>query len=97
MHKRKYFLLGVFGPLALLVVASIVTILGIAFTYDGKCGGLIPWLAGPKPCSFWEYLSGSSSATFIVVGLAYWPFILALLFVPPIIGLFLDIKADRIH
>jgi hypothetical protein len=95
MHKRKYFLIGAFGPLALLVVASIVTILGIAFTYDGKCGGLIPWLAGPKPCSFWEYVSGSSSATFIIVWLAYWPFILALLLVPPITGLILDMQADR--
>jgi hypothetical protein len=97
MHTRKYFLIGLLGPLAILVVASIITVLGIAFTYDGKCGGLFPFLAGPKPCSFWEYVSGNSSAIFLVVWLAYWPFILALLFVSPVIGLFLDIKADRIH
>jgi hypothetical protein len=92
MHKRKYFLFGLFGPIAILAVASISIILDIAAGYNGKCGGFLPWLAGPKPCSFWEYVSGNSGAVFLIVWITYWPFLLALILLPPVIGLLVDIQ-----
>ncbi|MCI0613752.1 hypothetical protein L0244_12270 [bacterium] len=95
MRKRKYFYFGFFGPIAILTVASILIILQIAFRYNGKCGGFLPWLAGPMPCSFWEYVSGNSIATFTVVWIAYWPFLLALIAVPPLVGLVLDVQAEH--
>jgi hypothetical protein len=55
----------------------------------------MPFLAGPKPCSFWEYITGEASLIFIIVGYSYWPLILAFIVVPLTIGLILDMKADH--
>jgi hypothetical protein len=95
MHKRKYFLFGLFGPITILAVGSILIILDIAVGYNGKCGGFLPWLAGPKPCSFWEYVSGNSLMTFTILWISYWPIILTLIIFLVSIGLFLDKQAER--
>jgi hypothetical protein len=87
---RRYFLCGLLVPIAILIVTSIIIILNIAFSYDGKCGGLLPWLAGSKPCSLWEYVSGNTLAVFAVLWISYWPFALALLLISTLIGFFLD-------
>jgi hypothetical protein len=95
MQNRKYFLWGFFVPLSILAITSILTAIKIAIAYDGKCGGFLPWLAGPQPCSFWKYFSGNSSMILTIVWISYWPFILAFIFVPAFIGFFLDRKANR--
>jgi phosphotransferase system glucose/maltose/N-acetylglucosamine-specific IIC component len=93
--RRRYFLFGLFVPIAILIAASIILIVNTALSYNGKCGGFLPWLAGPKPCSLWEYVYGNSLAIIAVVGISYWPVILALIFVPALIGFSVDRQNQR--
>jgi len=52
-----------------------------------------PWLAGPKPCSIWEYVAGNMLLFAVLLGATYWPLVLALLFLPPIVGYLFDRRA----
>jgi hypothetical protein len=58
-------------------------------SYRGECGGFIPSLAGPKPCSFWDYAS-FDLILFGVLAIAYWPVVFGMLLLPPIVGYLFD-------
>lgn len=88
--KRRYFWWGLYGSLAVLFCFAIVVVVQIAFSFDGQCGGFLPFLAGPKPCSLWEYVSGRTLLTLLIVWDAYWPLVLAFLVVPISVGYLLD-------
>jgi hypothetical protein len=90
MMRRRYFWWGVCGTVASLLCIAIVLVVQLGFAYDGKCGGFLPWLAGPKACSFWEYLSGTSLSVALILLDTYWPFILALLVLPAFVGYLFD-------
>jgi len=91
--RRRYFLRGVYVAIGIVLCIAIVLLVQIGFSYDGKCGGFLPALAGPRPCSFWEYVSGNFPLFALLLGAAYWPLALALLFVPPFVGYLFDRRA----
>jgi hypothetical protein len=93
--KRRYFWWGLYGGLAVLSSFAIAIVVQIAFAYDGTCGGFIPFLAGPKPCSFWEYISGSVLLVVLILWDEYWPLVLALLVVPASVGYLVDRQAKK--
>jgi hypothetical protein len=62
--------------------------MGIA--YDGKCGGFFPGLSVPRPCSFWEYLSGDMLVVAMILVVTFWPLLLALVVLPPTVGYLFD-------
>jgi len=88
--RRRYFLCGVCVAFGTLLCIAIAFLVQIGFSYDGKCGGFLPWLAGPKPCSFWEYVSGNTLLYALILWDAYWPLVLALLSLPPFVGHLFD-------
>ena len=71
--KRRYFWWGLCCALTVLSCFVIAIVVQIAFSFNGQCGGLIPFLAGPRPCSFWEYFSGQALFVLLVVRETYWP------------------------
>ena len=64
-------------------------------SFKGQCGGLMPFLAGPRPCSFWEYFSGQALFVLLIVRETYWPFVMLLLIVPISVGYLLDRLQNR--
>ena len=90
---RRYFLRGVYVACGIVLCIAIALIVQIGFSYDGKCGGFFPALAGPRPCSFWEYLFGNVLLFALLLGPTYWPLVLALLFLPPLVGYLIDRRA----
>ena len=90
MMRRRYFLRGVYVACGIVLCIAIVFFVQIGFSYDGKCGGFHPWLAGPRPCSFWEYVSGNMLLFAVLLGATYWPFMLAVLLLPPFVGYLFD-------
>ena len=93
MVKRRYFLRGVYIGCGILLCVAIALVVQIGFSYDGKCGGFLPALAGPKPCSFLEYMLGNVLLFALILGVAYWPLVLALLLLPPFVGYLYDRRA----
>jgi hypothetical protein len=93
MMRRRYFLRGVYVTCGIVVCVAIAFLVQIGLSYDGKCGGFLPALAGPTPCSFWEYLFGNLLLFALLLGAAYWPLALAILFVPPFVGYLFDRRA----
>jgi hypothetical protein len=93
--KRRYFWWGLCGAAAVLSFFAVVSVVQIAFSYDGKCGGLMPFLAGPRPCSFWQYVSGGILLSISILLGTYWPLVVALLVVPTSVGFLLDIRVHK--
>jgi hypothetical protein len=93
--KRRYFWWGLFGGLAVLSFSAIAIVVQIAFAYDGKCGGFIPFLAGPRPCSLWEYISGAVPLFVLILLDEYWSLVLAVLVVPASVGYLVDRQAQK--
>lgn len=90
MPKRRYLVLGAWVALAIPVIALTASIIRMIVTYDGKCGGFLPWLAGPKPCTLGEYVAGNLSLMAIVVWAEYWPVVISVIALPVVIGYILD-------
>jgi hypothetical protein len=88
--KRRYFLRGVYVAFGIVLCIAIALLVQVGFSYDGKCGGFLPALAGPRPCSFLEYVFANMLLFALLLGAAYWPFVLVLLFLPPFVGYLLD-------
>jgi hypothetical protein len=72
------------------LLIAIALLVRIGFSYDGQCGGFLPWLAGPRPCPLWEYVAGNMLLIAVLLGATYWPLALALLLLPPVVGYLLD-------
>ena len=93
MMRGRYFLRGLYVAGGIVLCTAIVLLVQIGFSYDGKCGGFLPALAGPRPCSFWEYVAGNALLFAVLLGATYWPLVLAFLFLPPFVGHLLDRRA----
>ena len=89
MMRRRYFLRGVYVACGIFLLVAIVLLVRIGITYDGNCGGFLPALAGPRPCSLWEYVSGNLLLLALLLGATYWPLV-AVLFLPPFVGYLFD-------
>ena len=46
---------------AVLLIGVCIQVIWIAFGYRGTCGGLLPFLSSPRPCSWLEYMQGMLS------------------------------------
>lgn len=74
---------------AALLCVALIFALRMVFSYDGKCGGFIPEVSAPRPCSLWSYMSGDVLAIAVVVAVAYWPLLLILIVAALLFGYFL--------
>jgi hypothetical protein len=88
--KRNNFLRGVYVAGAIVLFATIVSLVLMGMSYNGKCGGFFPGLSAPRACSFLEYMFGDVVAISMVMISAFWPVILMVLIVPPFVGYLLD-------
>jgi len=93
MMRRRYLLRRLYVAGGIVLCIAIVLLVQIGFSYDGKCGGFLPALAGHRPCSFWEYVVGNALLFALLPGAKYWPLVLAFLFLPPFVGYLLDRRA----
>jgi hypothetical protein len=82
--------LGVVVAGGLLLCATIALIAMLGYSYDGKCGGYIPGLSGPRPCSFVDFVSGSVVLYILLLGVHYWYLAIAIVVLPPLAGYLLD-------
>ena len=58
---------------AAFLLAACAIVVDAAFGFDGKCGGLMPFVGGAaQPCTLWQYLSSNVSFTFAVLLHEYW-------------------------
>src|SRR5215510_6331757 len=93
MKRRRYFWRAVYVSIGSVLCFAVISLVQSIMSYHGECGGLFPFLAGPKPCSFWDYASRDLMFSFAVLGVAYWPFVLGMLLLPPLVGYLLDRRA----
>ncbi len=94
--KKRYWLKGFYTGLLVIGLISLWIIASTLFSYDGMCGGFM-FLAGPSPCSFWEYVSRTLPFIFLIMVRAYWLSISAILGVPVLIGYLLDRRVSANH
>lgn len=93
--RHRNLLRGVYVAFGILLVIALVSVANLGFSYDGLCGGFFPGLSARKPCSFWQYVSGDMAAITMILVLAFWPLLLTLLIVPPLVGYLFDRRAKR--
>lgn len=62
--------------------------------YNGVCGGLLPFLSGSNPCTFFEYIWPNLNFTFAVITSmpTFWIGVAVILVVPTLIGYIFDKK-----
>jgi hypothetical protein len=93
--SRRYLLRGVYVACGIFLCIAAVAVVSLAFGYDGKCGGFFPGLSARKACSFWEYVSGDMLVFTMILAVTFWPLLLALLVLPPLVGYAFDRRARR--
>ena len=95
MARRRYVVWGILVAVSVPLIALIVSTVWLALSYDGRCGGMMSWLAAAKPCARAEYVAGTLSLLTLIVLTEYWPFVLAWFGVPVAIGYLLDRSAGH--
>jgi hypothetical protein len=93
--KRLNLLRGVYVACGIVLCAAIVFVATAIFGYDGLCGGFFPGLSVRKPCSMWSYMSGDMLVVAMILLATFWPLVLALLLLPPVVGHLIDRRATR--
>ena len=88
--RGKYFRRGINVGCGTVAALAVVWFIGMGFFYDGKCGGFIPEISAPMHCSFLEYEWADVLTVGMVLLVSYWPFVVAIFVVPPLIGYLLD-------
>ena len=88
--KRSNLVRGVYVAGGLLLCLGIVFVVGAAIGYDGFCGGFFPGLSARRACSFWAYMSGDVLVIAMILMLTFWPLVLAMLILPPVVGYWFD-------
>jgi hypothetical protein len=67
---------AIFKAAAITVAAFLIAFGAIAVQaalgFDGKCGGLMPFLAAAQPCTLGEYVWSSVSFSFVIFFFVYW-------------------------
>jgi hypothetical protein len=93
--SRRYFLRGIYVAGGMLLCVAIVSVVNLVIAYDGKCGGYFPGISVRRSCSLLEYVSGDMLVIGMILVTAFWPFVLALLILPPFVGYLIDRRAGR--
>lgn len=93
--NRRYFRRGVWVACGIVLCIAIVSVVLMGFSYDGRCGGFFPGLSVRKPCSFWEYVSGDMLVIALIMVTTFWPLVLVLLVLPPVVGYLFDRRVQR--
>jgi hypothetical protein len=70
------------------------SILWSVYSYNGECGGYLPWLASAKPCTLQEYVAGNFWLLVAIVFNGYWLVVILAMGLPIVIGL-IKYLADR--
>jgi hypothetical protein len=86
---------GVYVACGLLLCIAIVFGASAVFGYDGMCGGFFPGVSVRKPCSLWGYVSGDMLVIAMILMITFWPLVLALLVLPPMLGYWIDRRGTR--
>ena len=89
MKRRRYFWRGVYVSCGSVLCVAVVSLVQSTMSYRGECGGFFPSLAGSRACSFWDYAS-FDLMLYVVLSVAYWPIVLGMLLLPPLVGYVLD-------
>jgi hypothetical protein len=95
MKKRRYVVWGAWTALAAPLLALAVVAVLLALSYDGKCGGFLPWLASAKPCTLAEYVLNNVTLLALITWFEFWPFIVVVLALPVCVGYMLDRRKKR--
>ena len=96
MKKRRYVVWGAWTALAAPLLALTAVAVLLALSYDGKCGGFMPWLASAKPCGFADYVFGNLTLLALIFWVEFWPIIIVVLTLPVGVGYMLDRRNERI-
>src|SRR4026207_1678779 len=94
MKEHRNLILGISVALLIPVMALAISILSSIRSYTGTCGGYLPWLAGPRPCTLREHVMGSVSMLALIAWDQYWRILIAVIFMPIGIGYILDRKKE---
>jgi len=89
-QNRKSWQKGLLISSALLFLNFLYLFVSLSLGYDGKCGGLLPFLAGSHECSFFEYLQQAFSFSFIIILVEFWWIIIPVIILPILIGWLID-------
>jgi threonine/homoserine/homoserine lactone efflux protein len=93
--RRSNLRRGVYVACGVLLCIAIVFGASAVFGYDGFCGGFFPGLSVRKSCSLWGYVSGDMLVIALILTITFWPLVLALLVLPPMVGYWLDRRVAR--
>lgn len=84
------------AELLLLAAALVYVAAEIALAYSGQCGGFMPFLTAPTPCTRLEYVWSGLQLLLAVFFLELWPFILPVVLAPLLVAWWLDRRSGRI-
>ena len=93
--KRPNLRRGLYVACGILLCIAIVFVVSTLFAYDGLCGGFFPGPSVRKPWSFWGYMSGDMLVMAMILMISFWPLVLALLVLPPLVGYWIDRRGTR--
>jgi hypothetical protein len=93
--KRPNLLRGAYVTCGMLLCIAIVFVASAVFSYDGLCGGFFPGVSTRQPCSLWGYMSGDMLVIAMILMITFWPLVLALLVLPPLVGIWIDRRGTR--
>jgi hypothetical protein len=86
MPKSSGLIWGIFMAFAIPIFFFGASILWSVYSYNGECGGYLPWLASAKPCTLKEYVDGNFWLLVVVV-FKHWPLVIVAMGLPIAIGL----------
>jgi hypothetical protein len=94
MARRRFLLWGLLVAVAVPILMLVAATVYLMLSYDGTCGGVMPWLAAAKPCARTHYVLGTLSVIILLVWTAYWPAIVAWVGLPISIAYLLERRGD---
>ena len=90
----KYLLAGLLADAALVLLVAAYALVDTAADYEGRCGGGIIFGGAPRPCTRAEYVA-EMLPWLTLVPLYFWPYVVAALALPPLVGLALAWRRGR--
>lgn len=90
----RYFLFGLSVDAALVLLVAAYALADAAADYEGLCGGGVIFGGSPQPCTRSEYVA-HMLPWLLIVPLYFWPYVVAALALPPLVGLLLGWRKGR--
>ena len=98
---RQYALKGLKRGGLMLLIAWIGLLSVMVYQFEGECGGLMPFLSGPKECSVIEFLMTDGFFITVIALFFHSPWIILFLSITTLtgygIGRIKNAKKDRLH